>query len=300
MLFVRSFVKNANEIQLRIMDNKRKVLNYKYVGSLNRMLRKIIYFCVGRDDLLDKFEDISMFAHKEIEDLLFQNPDQKTPNEPISHRQAMMKDSGLLDILIHICYLPLRLYNVALTTRTQTILTLKQTMSLTYDSIRNSIAEYRPNEFYASQWLGLFIDDTFKNNSNVLEKAEKTLKELIDNNEKILNRRIDKETSYKFVMFLARDPDSKHIELLNVLIICNGLPIFKNQKRLTKLILADVKLRDKILIYLSTKSDDKIMLTFKNEVDYDYISIENLKAFSKKRDDSKTYDYVVNLIKFTT
>lgn len=184
MLFMRSFLKNSTEIQFRIMDVVRKSLNYRYIGTLNRMLAQLIDFVLGKD-LLRPGQDAQEC-------------------EPMVNRQMMMRDFGLLDVLVKICFLPLRLHNISLTTRTQTIITLKQTMSLTYDCIRYSIAEYRPNELYASQWLGLFIDDTFKNNSNVLDKAESTLKELIDNNEKILNTRITKDIISKFIMFLAR------------------------------------------------------------------------------------------------
>lgn len=188
LLFLRSFVKNTMDIHLRIMDNKKKNLNYKYVGSLNRMLNYLLYFLCGKENLIKEGD-----AEEILEEV-----------EPIAKRQMMLRDIGLIDILVKICYLPLRLHNIALTTRTQTIVTLKQTMSSTYDCIKYSVAEYRPNELYLSQWLGLFIEDTFKNNSNVLEKAESTLKELIDNNEKILRDRIDKDIVSKFVMFLAR------------------------------------------------------------------------------------------------
>jgi hypothetical protein len=86
--------------------------------------------------------------------------------------------------------------------------------------------------------------------------------------------------------------------LLNALIICNDLPVFHNQRRLTELILQDRKLKDKILVTLELKSSDKIILTFKNEMEYEYLSIENLKNISRKRDDCKIFKYVVNLIKF--
>ena len=174
---------------MRIMNNKRKNLNYRYVGTLNRMLNKLLLFLMGLDEHLHSYDSPSAD--------LFEA-------EPLARRQMMFRDLGIIDVLVKICFFPLRLHNIALTTRTQTIITLKETMSLTYDCLRNGIAEYRPNELYASQWLGLFIEDTFKNNSNVLEKAESTLKELIDNNEKILKNRIDREIILKFVMFLAR------------------------------------------------------------------------------------------------
>jgi hypothetical protein len=192
ILFLRSFIKNTSEIQYRIMDNKRKHLNYRYIASLNKMLTKLNLFVFGQEDQSAEGTQNLAAAIQQL-DL-----------EPIPQRQMILRDYGILDTLIKICFLPLRLHNIALTTRTQTMVTLKQTMSLTYDCIRHSIAEYRPNELYASQWLGLMIEDTFKNNSNVLLKAEQTLKELIDNNERILNKRINKDTIHKFLLFLAR------------------------------------------------------------------------------------------------
>lgn len=175
------------------MDNKKKQLNYRYISSLNKMLAKLNMFLFGNEEALSDNPYFNLkTANQDIDD------------EPIPHRQMLIRDFGVLDLLIKLCFLPLRLHNIALTTRTQTMVTLRQSMSLTYDCIRQAIAEYRPNELYASQWLGLFIEDTFKNNSNVLAKAERTLKELIDNNERILNKRINRDTIAKFLMFLAR------------------------------------------------------------------------------------------------
>ena len=85
---------------------------------------------------------------------------------------------------------------------------------------------------------------------------------------------------------------------MNVLIVSNDEPIFENQRRLTKLILTDDKLRNKLLVYLHAKTEDKIMITFKNEMDYEYMSIENLRNYSLKRDGLKTYNYVVSIIQF--
>jgi hypothetical protein len=192
VFFLRSFIKNTTDIHLRIMDNKKKQLNYRFIASLNKMLASLSLFISGREDLATEGAYLLLKRSEEAE------------FEPLPHRQMLLRDFGVLDHLIKLCFLPLRLHNIALTTRTQTMVTLRQSMSLTYDCIRHSIAEYRPNELYASQWLGLFIEDTFKNNSNVLAKAEQTLKELIDNNERILNKRINRDIISKFLMFLAR------------------------------------------------------------------------------------------------
>jgi hypothetical protein len=62
--------------------------------------------------------------------------------------------------------------------------------------------------------------------------------------------------------------------------------------------MSDKKLKEKILVTLECRTNDKIMVTFKNEMEYDYVSIENLKNLSFKRDNDKIYNYVVNLIRF--
>lgn len=132
----------------------------------------------------------------------------------------------------------------------------------------------------------------------MLVNVENTLKELIDNNKKILENRITEEIIEKFIEYLARDPEAKYIDLLNVLIICNGQPIPMNQKRVTKIIMDSEKLKNQILVFLDQKTKDKILLSFNNEIEYQNISIENLKSLSGKRDAFKTFDYVVQLVKF--
>lgn len=86
--------------------------------------------------------------------------------------------------------------------------------------------------------------------------------------------------------------------MLNALIVCNDLPVLHNQRRLTKAIMDEKGPKDKILITLESRTADKIMITFNNELEYNYVSIENLKNKSKKEDGEKIFKYVVNLIKF--
>jgi hypothetical protein len=118
------------------------------------------------------------------------------------------------------------------------------------------MAEYRPNELYCSQWLGFLIEDTFKNASEVVDKVENTLKELLDNNQVILEKTITDNIIHKFVEYLAKDPKAKYIELLNVMIICNGEPILINQKRITKILKEHQIIRNKTLVFLKKKSAD--------------------------------------------
>ena len=63
----------------------------------------------------------------------------------------------MIDLLVEILYQPFR-------TKAYQIKTLKMNsyiakiLEMTYSSIRYTIAEYRPNELYASQWIELMME----------------------------------------------------------------------------------------------------------------------------------------------
>lgn len=168
----------------------------------------------------------------------------------------MARDCGLIDHLIEICMVPFLFGGLAMTKRSQAVILLRDTLSINYDCLKFAMAEYRPNELYCSQWLGLLIEDTFKNASEVVEKVENTLKELLDNNQVILEKTITDSIILKFIEYLAKDPKAKYIELLNVMIVCNSEPILINQKRIAKILKENRVLRNKTLVFLKSKSAD--------------------------------------------
>jgi len=71
--------------------------------------------------------------------------------------------------------------------------------------IKHTIREYRPNEIYASQWINMFMNHTLSTNEDTDLKAEATLTELIDQNKKILESRISKDTISKLINMLTGD-----------------------------------------------------------------------------------------------
>ena len=71
-----------------------------------------------------------------------------------------------------------------------------------------------------------------------------------------------------------------------------------NQKRVTKIIMEEDKFKNNILIFLEQRTRDKILLSFNHETKFQNISIENLESVSKKSDEGKTFEYVVQLIIF--
>ena len=81
--------------------------------------------------------------------------------------------------------------------------------------------------------------------------AEPTLTELIDNNEKILENRIQKETINKFVAMLTdHGKHKKNVSILRALVNCDGTAIVSNQAEISKLLLDDMDTRNRVIIPL--------------------------------------------------
>ena len=80
--------------------------------------------------------------------------------------------------------------------------------------------------------------------------AEQTLIELIDNNQRILTKRITKSTVNIFIQLVSQDKVAKYIEILRVIIICNGKPLTGNQTEITQLLLVDEVMREKLMYKL--------------------------------------------------
>ena len=132
------------------------------------MLKKLVMFIFNKQD--DGF--CSLYDTVESID-----------GDPIASRQKLIRDFSVLDHLIDICYFPLKLQSASILDKSQSKLKIRDVMSWTYDCMRYSIQEYRPNELYCSQWLSLLIEESAeKGSSGVMEKVEDCLKELIDNN----------------------------------------------------------------------------------------------------------------------
>lgn len=98
ILFVRSFLNVTTQIHMRIMEEKNKSLNIRYIGQLNILLQRLILYLFGVDD----------------QDDLEADPDfEPGDREPIPINQMIVRDYGLLDNLIEICRVPLKLTNIA-------------------------------------------------------------------------------------------------------------------------------------------------------------------------------------------
>jgi hypothetical protein len=99
-----------------------------------------------------------------------------------------------------------------------------------YSTLTLSIQEYRPNELYASQWLQFIISHSLETNRENDINAGLAMRELIDNNRKILEYRISSDIILKFIEILAEGDqrDSRYISILRAICICNDKPMLHN------------------------------------------------------------------------
>ncbi len=192
--------------QNQVLLLKHKKIEYRYMHVLNSLLTNLCHF------LFDQEADDAPLA-KEVKE----NYDEVMEVNPM--KQMLVRDTGILDIIINLLHFPVRIKK-AYERPADIIMTLKNTMALSYRTLRLSIMEYRPNELYSSQWLGLLIEDVFNNHSSVLDESRKTLKELYDNNRRVLETRIDMDTIFKFVYFLAEVKFDSHRTNKSSIMIC--------------------------------------------------------------------------------
>lgn len=246
--------------------------------------------------LNDLLENLGRFLFdlegKELTPVTFDDPDLVNQK-----KQMLIRDTGILDIIINILHYPLKIKK-AYERPMDMILTLQKLMINSYRTLRNVIMEYRPNELYASQWLGFLIEDVFNNHSNVLEESRKTLKELYDNNKRVLETRIDMDTIYKFVYFLAENKQPKYFDFFDALIICNDTPIVINQNRIARIILDDDYIKSKLVLMISpqTKSN-QVQVSLGDNFIFDNVPIDEFKTVCKRHNANLVYKFTLKSIK---
>lgn len=167
--------------------------------------------------------------------------------EPHPGRQQILREMKVIDIFVDLLYCPFSsgMFNLSTLTAGNPVTGL---LSDVYSTMRFAIQEYRPNELYASQWLGLFMYQSIKTNGANDIQAGRTLTELIDNNKKILESRIESGIISDFIYNLAtQEKDTKTVDILRAICICDGKPMIKNQKELSLQIFNNAKLVETLI-----------------------------------------------------
>lgn len=215
---------------------------------------------------------------------------------PLRSRQKVLKDLNVLEILMQMIHYPFK-NNLYSEKSVHTLVYAKEIIQLCYSVIRSSIASYRPNELYASQWLNLLIEYSLSGLDDSLG-ANATLKELIDDNERILEAQIKKGTIDKFVYNLIDSKgDKKYVDILRAICICNGSPVVKNQRDLSEIILKDNATRKKLIPEHKLEGRDILLRSpWPKETNSDWITFANFKEESQRIDKGKYFNYYSALV----
>mmetsp|Transcript_28117 Transcript_28117/g.24849 ORF Transcript_28117/g.24849 Transcript_28117/m.24849 type:complete len:170 (+) Transcript_28117:179-688(+) len=142
-------------------------------------------------------------------------------------------------------------------------------------------------------------------------KAEPTLTELIDNNRRILESKVEPKHREEFVRMLRRNPREKFVNLLRALTVCDGKAMKKSQEDLSKQILEDQKVRDQ-LIYKLRINNNRIEIRVRDfetaelniDVNEYWVSLDNFIDDSRANDninrtedrEGEAYKYFISMV----
>ena len=130
-------------------------------------------------------------------------------------------------------------------------------------------------------------------------KAEATLTELIDNNKRILDSRIDKDIITKFVHTLIERKHEKFVKLLQALIVCDGEAVLKNQTETSKQIFGDENIYKELIFNIRVRQGQpEIYIDDLAEEDPEarWLNFPAFHLISEERDKGEQYGYFISLI----
>lgn len=214
--------------------------------------------------------------------------------EPVARRQQILREMKIIDILIDILYHPFKSGLFKLSSMTA-LDPMTNMLANVYTTIRFTIQEYRPNEMYASQWLELFMDQAIRTNKDNDIQASRTLTELIDNNKRILESRIEKSVIKQFIDYLAtHDRDTKTANILRAICVCDGKPMIKNQKDVSMQILSNSKIYRE-LVFPIRRMGNRIEVQA-IDLGGKWYFVEDYKSSEEDSDRRKSYKFFVSMI----
>lgn len=214
-------------------------------------------------------------------------------DDPITKRQKLLREFGVISILVTIAYRSLRYSQREIDQYFEMSPDLRLVLRLIFSTLRYAIKEYRPNELFLSQWMSMITELSIKTQGNTDVYAGKTLIELIDNNRRILETRIQRNTLQLFIKFLLHKKDDHFVEILRVICICDKDPMLKNQKEITELMLKKEEVRDKLLFILVTDQLDGVLFTL-TDAHIERIPLKELQyKVIEVKGNEKVFKYVV-------
>jgi hypothetical protein len=205
-------------------------------------------------------------------------------------KQKLIRDFGIIDLLVDIIYLPIKNEFYKLSDLTPT-LSFTSVITSCYNTMRRTFQGNYANELYTSQWLSIFMHHSLNTKKENDIQAVKTIQELIGKNLTILETCINQDIIKNFIANLksSSQREEKYILILRALCIYNNQPIVENQKMLSRLILLDPEARQSILIPIKYDQNDTLMVQEKGR----WESVASLNMDDEQVD---LYKYFVSMV----
>jgi len=295
--FLLSKIDQEEEQHLRHVASA--IATLKYFSNLVKIHKNAHEFNPGiLSKTISVLKDLIYFVHK-VDAKTIESSDPITfEGITVASKQRLLKDFRIIEILTEILYYPFELYYFTL--KNIDNISFKIIFQCCYRLIKHVIKEYRPNEIYASQWLEFYMDQAMRSDAQNDIKAEATLIELIDNNKKILNTKIDRDIILKFVHMLKENKNQKYVNLLRALCVCDGEAVVKNQTDMSRFIIEDVETRTHLIFQNFRKNGlnqlELRLIDYEGQSGEFWTTIAGFQGLSSELDGHEKYEYFLSMI----
>lgn len=124
--------------------------------------------------------------------------------------------------------------------------------------------------------------------------SDSTLTELIDNNKRILESKIKKETIEDFLDLLCnQEIHHKYVKLLRAITTCDGNAMIGNQKVISELIFGDEKINNKLVFPLNLNGKE-VSIQLKEE--HGFVNLMEISKTQSTEELKRLYEYFLEFI----
>jgi len=280
ILFVRSCMPMLHEFISLLKKGLPERVGYSIFNSILRLLEQIMNFLFNIDgNKVIYYEDYR--------------------EDPIVYRQKILKDFKVLEALTDVIYL-CKVYLQKPDTKSSVIFWIEKISGSAYHALRYSIREYRPNELYCFQWIDFILEQIVQQNRAKMidnEAAGRLFTELVDNNEKILDSKINAETIKNIVKFLIDvDTNKKYVKILRAFCICNNKGVLKNQVLLSTYILMNAAISNYFIFKIELE-EEEVFVSNKHLL-REKRPLKLLHEESARDNDGKVYGFFIEVVHF--
>ena len=281
ILFVRSCMPILHEFISLLRIGLPETVGYNIFNNILRLLEQIMNFLFN----IDGNKTIYYEDYRE---------------DPLPYRQKLLKDFKVLESLTDVIYL-CKEYMMKPDLKSSIMFWIEKISGCGYHALRYSIREYRPNELYCFQWIDFILEQVVQHNKQKMvdnEAAGRLFTELVDNNEKILDDKINSETIRNIVRYIVEsDTNKKYVKILRAFCICNNKGVLKNQILLTMFILMNPGISSYFIFKIELEEEE--IFVSNRHLLREKRPLKSLDADKKmKEDDDKLYGYFIEVIHF--